>query len=179
MIDCRRLIAAVLAGALAALAVACGGSGSTGLILPEAILLEQVRRQGTCIESQGTAFCATGSGGAVAPGGQRADTVGLLPSPGCAPDACGGAGTATFVVSGFAPGAACAVAARRVADGRWVTGDLVPVGGEPMQLALPLPIDPQDASDAVLLCYERAPSAFPPELASLVDAHPDLVFVPS
>jgi hypothetical protein len=184
MIDCRRGIAAAAAAwvvalaGLAAVLTACGGSGSTGLILPEGIVLEQVRSSDQCVEMQGTSFCPTGSPDGILPQGGYADVTDPLPSPGCDPSTCGATEIATFVVGGFDPGAACAIAAQRARDGRWVTGSLVAVAFEPMQLVLPLPIEAEDASDVVLLCYETAPTTFPAELAMLVDAHADIVFVP-
>lgn len=85
------------------LAVACGGgSGSTGLIDAEGVLIDHVRQTGTCAESKaGTAFCATNSPNATAPGGQRARVVAGTPSPQATPTAIASVGaTPTPVATG-------------------------------------------------------------------------------
>jgi hypothetical protein len=71
MIEWHRTM--VIACAALFLAACGGGSGSTGLISQEGALLTEVRRDGTCVEADGIAFCATDSTNAIAPGGQSAD----------------------------------------------------------------------------------------------------------
>jgi hypothetical protein len=179
MMHWQRLFAFAAASALA---LACGGSGSTGLILPEGLAIEEARRTGGCVEASGTIYCATGSPDAIAPGGQRADAPGLLPNPACGaePRDCGIAPLATFLVSGFEAGAACTAAARMPgSDGAWATGPLVAVGGAPAQVAFPLPGGADEGSEIALLCFETTPAALAPELARLADAGPDVVFVPA
>jgi hypothetical protein len=77
----------------AMLLVGCGGSGSTGLISPENALLEDVRREDSCVTiEEGLTYCATSAPEAVAPNG--ASALGPFPSGD------GGAPTATPTPSG-------------------------------------------------------------------------------
>jgi hypothetical protein len=85
MIERRRMLA--LGWAMVLLAACGGGSGSTGLITSEGALLDQVRRDGTCAELDGAAFCATDSPHAIAPGGQRASVLVVTPTPLASPTA--------------------------------------------------------------------------------------------
>ena len=164
-----------------ALGACGGGSGSTGLIVPESAVLAEVRREGTCTDSNGVTYCATNSSTAVSPGGQSAnapvDMAGVpIPcTPGevpCSGDSLG------FVVRGFGEGAACASAVRPSGGGSWSTGPLVPVGEEPTQVEVfyPAEVSPSDAETA-LLCFESAPTAIPAQVATLAEARPDVVFV--
>jgi hypothetical protein len=73
MTDRRRTM---VLGCLGLLLAACGGgSGSTGLITSEGVLIDDVRRTGTCGEFDGAPYCATDSPAATAPGGQSASVV--------------------------------------------------------------------------------------------------------
>jgi hypothetical protein len=166
---------------------ACGGSGSTGLILPESALLDEVRRDGVCIASGPTSFCATGSPDAVAPGGARAvggDLFGDGPGLPCPSEPelpCPGLASAGFEVRGLPEGAACAAAARPAGQDRapWRTGALVAVDDTPERISFPLPEDLADgAVEVVLLCFEIPPRELSPDLDALVDAGADIVFVP-
>jgi hypothetical protein len=164
--------------------IACGGSGSTGLIVPESALLDEVRREGTCVAAAEVTYCATDSSEAVSSGGQSArapvgDMAGA-PTP-CGPgeDGCpldpGG-----FLVSGFDEGAGCASAARPAGSTEaWSIGPLVPVGGATTQVPVFYPegLSPA-AAEIALLCFEEAPAALPDRVESLADAAPDVVFVP-
>ncbi|HZR84167.1 MAG TPA: hypothetical protein VFD92_23925 [Candidatus Binatia bacterium] len=170
--------------ALASLgAAACGGSGSTGLISPEGAVLEEVRRDGTCVRSGATLYCATDSGNATTPGGMHADVGDVAPAPGCpepGDGSCGLGGTVTFAVSGFGEGAACASAARPAGEGgAWQVGAPVDVGGVASPLAFPLAdaLAPGELEIA-LLCFAAPPDELPTELRLLADAAPDVVFVP-
>ena len=183
MIDWQRVSVTVVAAILAA---ACaGGSGSTGLIVPEGALLDRVRREGTCISSGATEFCATGSSEATTPSGARADGGELLASqPGPCPidvqGDCAGAPVAIFDVRGFAAGAACATAARPAgSDGTWSTGELVTLAESPGRTAFPLPAALGDGEvEVVLLCFGSPPAALAATLGALVDAGADVAFVP-
>jgi hypothetical protein len=168
--------------ALAAALCACGGSGSTGLILPESALLAEVRRDGTCIESEGISYCATDSEQAVSPDGQSAlapAEMGSGPSP-CPTggDDCPGRDELGFTVQGFAPGAACATAAQSSEGDAWSIGALVPVGVEATQVPVPASTDSGASSELVLLCFDVAPAELPGSVATLSETNPDVVFVP-
>ena len=80
----RTTLRTITATMLLALAAGCGGSGSTGLVEPE--ILDEVRRDGTCVTShESVTYCATDSPDAVAPGGASAegplDNNGANPTP--------------------------------------------------------------------------------------------------
>jgi len=184
MIDWHRLTATVVTSILAA---ACaGGSGSTGLILPESAVLDEVRRDGVCIASGSTTFCATGSPDAVAPGGATADGGDVFggqtgrPCPVNVDGMCGDSRSGVFAVSGLPEGAACAIAARPAGDdGPWSTGALVVLGATSTSTAFPLPSDLGNGEvEIVLLCFESPPAALPATLESLLDAGADVAFVP-
>ncbi len=84
--------------------------------------------------------------------------------------------TVTLQVDGFAPGAACATAARPAgSDDLWRTSVLVPVGDGEGPVAFPLRVFPP--ADVALLCFDDPPASLPPELATLTDAEPTVVFV--
>jgi hypothetical protein len=178
----REWLRSIVLGAATALC-ACGGSGSTGLISPESFVLEAVRRDGTCIESAGISYCATDSDRAVAPDGQSALAPAEMGMPGpCSPgdESCPGQDQLGFTVRGFGPGAACATAVRPGGDAEWSIGSLVPVGADATQVPLPEPAlsDGDALPEIALLCFETAPTALPPRVATLGEANPDVVFVP-
>jgi hypothetical protein len=183
-----------------ALAAACGGgSGSTGLIDSEGAAIDRARQNGTCVESNGAAFCATNSPNATAPGGQRASVV--LPSPtpvaSATPAASGVHASPTaaptaeptvspappprmvqVVVEGFGPDAACAVAARAAgSDDPWRTGPLTALADSPEPTTFTLPSAVEEPSEVVLLCFAPAPSVLAAELAVLAESDPTVVFV--
>jgi hypothetical protein len=169
--------------ALAAVAAlcACGGSGSTGLILPESALLAEVRRDGTCIEADGISYCATDSEQAVSPDGQSAlapAETGSGPSPcptvadDCPRDELG------FTVRGFPPGAACATAVRSAEGDAWAIGALVPVGTAPTQVPVAASAGTDASIELVLLCFDVGPAGLPATVATLSETNPDVVFVP-
>ena len=182
MIDRHRVTLFVALASL--VAVACGGSGSTGLILPEAGILDEVRRDGTCITSGTTTFCATNSPEATTPTGARAVGGELFDGlPGPCPvggvDACGNQPAAFFDVRGFAPGAACGVAARPAgSESAWSTGQLIGVGETSGRVAFPLPPGLATDLEVVLLCFESPPPALRVNLDLLVDSGADVIFVP-
>jgi len=73
--------------AVLALVAACGGSGSTGLISPENAVLDEVRRDGTCVTSDAmVTYCATD---AVSPTGASASGPLAGPAPTATPNAAG------------------------------------------------------------------------------------------
>ena len=162
---------------------ACGGSGSTGLITAESALLEQVRDRASCVAVDDTSYCATDSANAIAPGGQTADGGQIVPGPACSPGdppSCDDRATASFDLTGFSSGAACAVAARpRGSADAWTSGTLTPIGDSAKSIAFPLPAGMSaDATEVVLLCFIEAPSSLPEQARLLRDFQADVVFVP-
>jgi hypothetical protein len=88
------------------------------------------------------------------------------------------AASVTAVVAGFDAGAACATAARPAGtEDPWQTAALVPVDASGEPVVFPLPADVASPREAALLCFADAPGALAPELATLVDADPTVVFV--
>jgi hypothetical protein len=86
--------------------------------------------------------------------------------------------TVTVAVQGFADGAACAVAARAAAsEDPWRTGPLTPVDASGDPVTFTFAPNVARPFDAALLCFDEAPAAVPPELATLADANPTVVFV--
>lgn len=168
--------------ALACCLAACGGSGSTGLILPESAYLEAVRRDGNCLTVEALTYCATDSADAITRGGQSADgpvEAGAMPCPN-GDATCPGQDQLGFSVSGFSSGAACAAATRRAGSSDpWTLGPLVPVGvsASVVPLTFPAELSPVDA-EAALLCFSVPPAALPAQVAELADGGPDIVFVP-
>jgi hypothetical protein len=179
----ERRIAIALAVALGGALAGCGGSGSTGLISPESALLQEVRRSGTCLTSEGVTYCATDSTEAVAPDGQSAlgpnDFSGAPANP-CpvGDDTCARDDTG-FLVSGFDEDAACASAARRAgSEDAWAIGPLQPVGGARTQVGVFLPARLSTAAvESALLCFASPPAELPAELTTLAEASPDIIFV--
>jgi hypothetical protein len=183
--------AKLMAAGLISLILACGGSGSTGLILPEGIALDTVRQGRTCVESGGTLYCATNSVDTGAHGGLMADRPAIpVPSPTPSPHDSGvptpsPSGTPNrdglvLIVSGAAPGTACATAARLERGmGDWSLGVLVAVPLPAAPVAYPLPAGLTLASaEVVLLCFRESPASTPFSIENLSDALPDVVFVP-
>ncbi|HEY2388430.1 MAG TPA: hypothetical protein VGK30_15855 [Candidatus Binatia bacterium] len=190
------------------LAAACGGgSGSTGLIELEGATIDHVRQTGSCAETGGTAFCATNSSDATAPGGQSASVVSATttPTPSGAPTptplSTGGESTASPVatsaptdvpiptesptpvptiqvlVEGFGPDAACAVA------GRTSGSDDAWRTGPLAELApggptvFTLPSPVPASPELVLLCFDPSPGSLAAEIPVLSEADPTVVFV--
>ena len=84
----------------------------------------------------------------------------------------------TVAVSGFASGAACATAARAAGtDDVWQTAALVAVDPSGAAVTFPLPAGVAAPADVTLLCFADPPAALPPQLATLADANPTVVFV--
>jgi hypothetical protein len=168
------------AALLVALLAACGGSGSTGLIVPESALLVQVREGGSCVEANGTTYCPTD---ATSPDGQQVDSPLPGPAEPCQPSGdCGNAVGFVFRPTGFAAGAACALATRRAdASEPWSVSPPVPIDSSSDRLEfradLPEGFAAGDVLEAALLCFDEAPSALLDALASLADAAPDVIFV--
>ncbi|MCC6847098.1 MAG: hypothetical protein IT294_01255 [Deltaproteobacteria bacterium] len=72
----------ILVTCLTAGVVACGGgSGSTGLVTSESVVVDDVRTNGTCDEFDGVTYCGSDSPAATAPGGERASVVTVAPTP--------------------------------------------------------------------------------------------------
>jgi hypothetical protein len=163
--------------ALAALLLAaCGGSGSTGLIVPEAGILTDVRTRGVCIDANATTYCP--AGGAEV----NTDAPGLSPSLPCPTGGSCEGGTIRFRfdVVDLDPEWTCAVAARE-AGLDWTLGELrsvtSPDAGAAFVVAVPPGFDPAtDDVQAALLCFD-APPTLPPTVATLADTAPTIVFV--
>ncbi|MCC6763799.1 MAG: hypothetical protein IT293_03970 [Deltaproteobacteria bacterium] len=68
----QRIVAASLAGVLASCG---GGSGSTGLVTSESVVVDDVRANGTCDEFDGVTYCGSDSPNATAPGGESVSVV--------------------------------------------------------------------------------------------------------
>lgn len=160
-----------LAGVLALLLVACGGSGSTGLITAESALLAEVRETRECREANDTTYCFA----SVVEG---MDTG--VPDPSecsnveCPPSAAGGF---TFDTAAVPAGATCAVATRS-GDEDWTIGPLASPEADPEGFAVTTP--PAFATggfDAALLCFEEPPGELPPSVSTLADAGPLIIFV--
>lgn len=81
-------------------------------------------------------------------------------------------------VEGFGDGAACATAARAaVTEDPWTTAALVPLDPEESVAVFPLPTSVKAPRDAALLCFEDPPAELAPQLETLADAAPTVVFV--
>jgi len=192
-----------------AFAAACGGgggSGSTGLVELESTTIDHVRETGSCAETGGTAFCATNSSDATAPGGQSASVVSAIATPSGAPTptpvSTGGEATASPVstsvpspsdrpfptpsptpvptiqvlVEGFGPDAACALAGRSL-------GSDDPWRTAPLAeiergtpTTFTLPSPVPEPPDLVLLCFAPAPASLAAEIPVLSEVDPAVVF---
>lgn len=162
------LLAALAAGFLA---VACGGSGSTGLFPLEGALLAEVRETGECRDGNATTYCPA----------VPFDEMGRppnAPEPG-AEDFLEGDTLFVFVVSDLPEGSACA-AATRISDTAWRVGPIEPILGEPAVFAA-VATDTIAASEgtieSALLCFEAPPEVLPKEIPNLADVSPSIVFV--
>lgn len=81
-------------------------------------------------------------------------------------------------VDGFDDGAACATAARAAeSEDPWTTAALVPLDPGDSVTVFPLPTSVQSPRDAALLCFDDPPAELAPELETLTDAAPTVVFV--
>ncbi|MDG2306422.1 MAG: hypothetical protein P8R42_17585 [Candidatus Binatia bacterium] len=159
-----------IAGVAALIFIACGGSGSTGLILPETALFDEVRETGECRDGHGTTYCF-----AVA-----AETSGLPdPSAPCQGPCLGFDPLYLFGTTGLAPDAVCAVATR--SDGAlWTLEAPAPVGLDESSFAVfpPEAFDPAEGPlEAALLCFDDPPESLPSTAEMLADADPSIVFV--
>jgi hypothetical protein len=97
------------------------------------------------------------------------------PAPTATP---GSTPTVSAVVDGFAPGAACAVAARPAGSTEvWKTADLVTVETDGTTTTFPVPPGIASPLDSALLCFDDPPATLPAELTTLADAAPTVVFV--
>lgn len=163
----------------------CGGSGSTGLILPESALLADVRESRTCVEANGTTYCATDSESprgqhVAAPTPSPAEPCQLVPAGG---DCSGDEVDYMFRPSGFAEGAACALATR-IGGGDeddWIVSPPVAIAGDDATISffadLPAGFSSDDVIEAALLCFDEAPGELASPVARLADLAPDVIFV--
>jgi hypothetical protein len=86
--------------------------------------------------------------------------------------------TVRLQVEGFDDGAACATAARSAeSEDPWTTAALVPLDPEASVTVFPLPTSVTSPRDAALLCFDDPPAELAPELETLTDAAPTVVFV--
>jgi len=161
----------------------CGGSGSTGLILPEGALLADVRASRTCVEANGTTYCATDAAG---PRGQQVEAPAPSPAEPCqaAPtdgDCSGDEVDYMFRPSGFDAGAACALATRLEGDVAWNVSPPEAIVGDDATLSffadLPAGFNSDDVIEAALLCFDEAPEGLASPVALLADLAPDVIFV--
>ncbi|MBM4269812.1 MAG: hypothetical protein FJ144_24960 [Deltaproteobacteria bacterium] len=184
----RRARGASTWAALATLAfvAGCGGRGSTGLILPEGALLADVRETRTCVEANGTTYCATDSEGprgqhVGAPTPSPAEPCQLVPADGDR-DCSGDEVDYMFRPSGFAEGAACALATRMEGgDAEWIVSPPVALTGAEAAISffadLPSGFSSDDVIEAALLCFDQPPGELTSPVARLADLGPDVIFV--
>ena len=73
----------ILLGGLVLGLVGCGGggSGSTGLVTSESVVVDDVRSGGTCDAFDDVTYCGSDSPDAIAPGGQSVSVVTTAPTP--------------------------------------------------------------------------------------------------
>ncbi len=84
----------------------------------------------------------------------------------------------TVSLEGFETGAACATAARTAgSDDAWRTGALVPVDDSATPVTFPVASGVVEPLDLALVCFDDAPATLAPELETLADAEPTVVFV--
>ncbi len=108
---------------------------------------------------------------------EPAATPSLQPSPTAPAPTPTPARTVTAVVAGFAPGAACATAARPAGTAEdWRTAALVAVAING-PTTFPISPDPTAPIDLTLLCFADPPAQLAATLVTLGDADPTVVFV--
>lgn len=166
---------------LALLLLACGGgSGSTGLILPEAALMDEVRETGECREANDTTYCFS-------PLDEETDFGAPEPSDPAIPEPCIGdmcptleSAIYTFDAMDLAPGSACAVATR-AGDADWTLGELMLIAPETMTYDVAVSAELADEAAALeiaLLCFDAGLEAdVPRSVSALADAGPSIIYV--
>lgn len=160
-----------LAGILTLLLVACGGSGSTGLITAESALLAEVRETRECRDANDTTYCFAAVIEGMDTGAPDPTECSVVE---CPPSAAGGF---TFDTSTVPAGTTCAVATRSGGED-WRIGPLAMSGPdeEGFPVATP-PASTADEFDAALLCFDDAPGDLPSSVSTLAEAGPTIIFV--
>lgn len=155
----------------ALLLAACGGSGSTGLISPEAALLTEVRETGDCVDAGGATYCPAVASFMADPG---------VPGPSRPPANGGGVLVFEFDTTGL-EALTCALATRSPGE-NWRLGPTDVVGSDTAasSFAVLAPADfvvGRGALEAALLCFDAPPPPLPDSVGELADAAPRFVFV--
>lgn len=164
-VETERSAARIVAALAPLLLLACGGSGSTGLIVPEAALMQEVRATRTCAESGGVEYCPA-----------QPMMASEIPPIDQAPESA----SFTFDTADLDPDLPCAVA-ERAGEGVWQFGEVFPAGTTDEAGAFTATSNEAGAGDApletALVCFDGPMDALPSQSQTLAELGPSLVLV--